>query len=293
MPITWPSVDRVDVVRAVVRAVLEAADPAPITRLWCLDPARPSQRVRVLAVGKASTTMASAAYEAIGERISAALVVGLPEQIASWAPPANCAAWPADHPLPTERNIIAANRVLEFVTDDANDDPILALISGGGSSMLSRPAPGICLDDVRTLSSALMRAGTTIDELNAVRKHIETLKGGRLGLAANGTRIDVALLSDVISDRIDTIASGPFAPDPTTFADALDVLDRTGLRELAPSVTRLLLEGSRTGIGETPKPGSRAFDGITHTVLAGNSAAADAAANILNDLHLTTAVRTG
>ena len=237
--------------------------------------------------------MAETAFSAIGNRISSALVIGYPDQIASWSAPPHCSVLPADHPLPTQRNIIAANRVRDFVADRSNPDPILALISGGGSSMLTSPAPGISLDDIRTLSNALMRAGATIEELNAVRKHIDTIKGGRLGLAANGLRVDAALLSDVIGDRIDTIASGPFAPDPTTISDALTILQRTGLLGLVPSVTAHLEHGHHTGIGETPKPGCPELASISHSILAGNTSAATAADHALRGLHLNTAVRTG
>src|SRR4051794_33360928 len=156
----------------------------------------------------------------------------------------------ASHPVPDESGHRAAARILEMVRGLGPDDLVLALISGGGSSLLSLPAPGLTLADKQAINTALLRSGANMGEMNVVRRHLSAIKGGRLGAACHPAKVVMLLISDVPGDDPKVIASGPTVPDPTTCADALAILKRYGVD--APPQARALLE---SGQGETIKPG--------------------------------------
>src|SRR2546421_1916304 len=134
-----------------------------------------------------------------------------------------------------EALIAAARAAAELVRSTRAEDTLLVLVSGGGSAHLTLPANGVALEDLATITRLLQRAGGTISELNCVRKHCEQLKGGRLAALSGAGRLVAYILSDVPGDRLDVIASGPTAPDPTTYAGALEVLARFGLSDAAPA----------------------------------------------------------
>jgi hydroxypyruvate reductase len=172
----------------------------------------------------------------------------------------------------------AAHALLGLAHAAARDDLVLFLISGGGSALLPAPAPPVTLDEKRRVTRLLLEAGATIHELNAVRKHLSLFKGGQLARAAAPATIVTLALSDVIGNALDVIASGPTAPDPTTFADALAVLDRFGLRaRVPPSVRERLEAGARGEVPETPKPADPLFARVTNVVIGDNSLVVDAA----------------
>lgn len=235
-------------------------------------------RVRVLAFGKASVEMAQTAADvlqanATSSRIVEALVVGVPERLPSSGIAANIRFLPADHPLPTQRNIEAAKAVLGFVEANADGDTLLVMISGGGSAHLCWPDSELTLEDLREVTRGLQRAGADIYELNAVRKHCERLKGGRLGAALTRGRGTALVVSDVIGDRLDVISSGPMVPDESTFADAMDVLN-THLRatgSAVDAVRRHLERGLEHRLPETPKPGEATPFAIEHRIVASNA----------------------
>jgi hydroxypyruvate reductase len=152
------------------------------------------------------------------------------------------------------------------------------LISGGGSALTPAPAPGITLEQKQVVTGLLLAAGATIDELNAVRKHLSLLKGGQLARAAQPASLLTLVLSDVIGDPLDVIASGPTAPDPTTFRDALEVLSRRGLLGRVPASVRSRLEAGKRGeLDETPKPGDPLFTHVTNHIVGNNALVVDAA----------------
>ena len=186
----------------------------------------------------------------------------------------------AGHPLPDEAGLAAAGRILELVASTGPNDHILALISGGGSSLLTLPAAGLSLDDVRTVGAALLRSGAPIADLNTVRKHLSRALGGRMAALCRAP-VTALLLSDVVGDDPAVIASGPFTPDPSTCADALDVLDRWRIE--APAKVRDYLRlGIEGRIADTPKPGDACFARIeTHIVGNGRTALEGAAAFFL------------
>jgi hydroxypyruvate reductase len=180
----------------------------------------------------------------------------------------------AAHPVPDEAGRAAAGRMLEMVKGLTENDLVLCLITGGGSALLSLPAPGISLEQKQALNKALLRSGATISEMNCVRKHLSAIKGGRLALACAPARVVTLLISDVPGDDPGVIASGPTLPDPTTCDDALAVLKKYKI-EVPPNVRKYL----ETGEGETPKPGDPRFARNEHHVIAIAQDALEAAAD--------------
>jgi hydroxypyruvate reductase len=229
--------------------------------------------------------MAAAAEEVLGDRIADGVVAVKDEYL---APTRRVRLREAEHPVPDARGAVAARVIHELATSATVDDLLLVLISGGGSALTPAPAPPITLEEKQELTRLLLRAGATINQLNAVRKHCSILKGGQLARAANGARVHALLLSDVIGDPLDVIASGPTAPDESTYADALGILERFGLtQQVAPSIRRRLEEGRRGAIPETPKPGDPLFARVTNTVIGNNHLVVTAAVEQARALGLT------
>jgi glycerate 2-kinase len=181
----------------------------------------------------------------------------------------------AAHPIPDAAGEMAARRILDLVRGLGPDDLALCLISGGGSALLSLPAPGITLDDKQALNKALLRSGANINEINCVRKHLSAIKGGRLALAAAPARIVSLIISDVPGDDPSVIASGPTTPDASTLADAKAVLKRYGV--VPPPAVQTLLDDSKS---ETPKPGDAAFSRSETRIIAAPQASLEAAAEL-------------
>ena len=174
---------------------------------------------------------------------------------------------PGDHPTPSARSVAAGEAALAFVRALVPTDRLLVLLSGGASSLMCAPAPGLTLDAKRAATGAVSRGGAAIGALNAVRKHLSAIKGGRLALASRAP-VTVLALSDVIGGEPATIGSGPFSPDPTTYADALAAVAHTGAQ--IPDVARAHLErGARGQLDETPKPGDPRLAHVTWTAIAG------------------------
>lgn len=185
----------------------------------------------------------------------------------------------ARHPVPDERGVEATRRVIEAIRGAPADTLVLALVSGGGSSLLVAPAEGIRLAEKQHLTDALLMRGAEIRELNTVRKHLSAVKGGRLAALAFPTPVLSLVLSDVVGNPLDAIASGPTSPDPTSYGDAADVLRKYDLYEAAPNAVRSHLEDGVAGtIPETPKPGDRIFDRVVNRIIGDNDTALDAMA---------------
>ncbi len=267
-----------DLAAQLTRAILEAADPGPATAEFCTELIASAPPTHLLAIGKAAVSMTRSAQRVLGLQLQSSLVLTTPTSHATGLAK-DTLLLTADHPLATGRNVQAASRVLEFVRTLPKDAHLVVLLSGGGSAILTLPAPPVTLEDIRNVSDALMRAGCDIRSLNTVRKHIEQLKGGRLAQHVSAERTSVAVVSDVIGDDFSTIASGPFTPDPTTFAEALSVLDRFGCASVSGTVTRYLEEGARGKHPETPD--AIDFGAIEHRVIMSNHSAVDAGAEFL------------
>ena len=178
----------------------------------------------------------------------------------------------AAHPVPDARGREAAARILDAVKGLGPDDLVLCLISGGGSALLTLPAPGIALEEKQAINRALLRSGAAIGEINTVRKHLSAIKGGRLAAAAHPARVVSLLISDVPGDDPATIASGPTVPDPTTSAEALAVLEKYKI-DVPPAIRRRL----ETGADESPKPGDARLARAEAIVIATPRQAVDAA----------------
>ncbi len=199
----------------------------------------------------------------------------------------------ASHPLPDERGLEAAREVEELARSLGTDDTMVLLLSGGASALLPAPVPGLTLEEKARTTELLLRAGATIHELNAVRKHLSRLKGGGLLRAAAPARVLTLVLSDVVGDDLSTIASGPAAPDPSTFDDALEVLRRRGVIERVPRAVRRHLEaGARGEVPETPKAGDPLFENVRARVVGSNRLSVNAAARAARGLGLRPLVLT-
>ncbi len=262
--------------RAILDAAIAAGDARRLTAdaLARLDLER-FPRVVVVGAGKASGAMALAAEERLGDRVSGGLVA-VKETTAP--APRRIRLVEAGHPLPDARGQAAAAEIRRLAAAAGPGDLVLCLISGGGSALAPLPVAGLTLAEKQAVTRLLLAAGATINELNAVRKHLSALKGGQLARAAAPAPVLALLLSDVIGDPPDVIASGPTAPDPTTFADALAVLDRFGLRARIPEAARRHLEaGAAGGAPETPKPGDPVFERVTNRVIGSNAVVVEAA----------------
>jgi hydroxypyruvate reductase len=240
------------------------------------------QRVYLVGAGKAGAPMARAIAGALGNRLTRGLVIVKDGYAGSenGSTDARIEIVEAGHPLPDERGVEASRRVVELVKAAGPEDLLICLISGGGSALLTSPTGGVTLSDLQSLTSALLRAGAAIGEINALRKHLDTVKGGGLARQSAQTTKIVLVLSDVVGDKLDVIASGPFCADASTFKDAWNVLERFHLRETAPpSILEVLDGGLRGDIPETPKPGDPLFRGVQHVLVGSNLQAARAAQN--------------
>ncbi len=191
----------------------------------------------------------------------------------------------AGHPVPDESGEAAAQEILRRARGLGGDDLLLALISGGGSSLLSLPVDGVAMADLKTVTRQLLVCGARIQDINTVRKHVSAIQGGRLAAACRAPVLALTI-SDVTGDDPTHVASGPCAPDPTTYGDALDILERFGI-DAPPSIRSHLARGANGEVPETPKPDSRIFKHVESRVIATAQASLQAAARyfIARDVH--------
>ena len=237
------------------------------------------ERVFVVGCGKAGAPMARAVGELLGERLTAGVVVVKEGHgRADWSPE-KISLVPAGHPEPDRRGMRGAQKAAALLRGAGERDLVLGLLSGGGSALWPLPCDGIALEDSIGLTRLLVASGASIERINAVRKHLSLLKGGRAARLAAPARCLVAVISDVVGDRLDTIASGPFTADQSTWYDSWAVMEEYGLIERAPGpVVERLRQGVIGALPETPKPGDTAFSRVTHAVCATNADALRAAA---------------
>jgi len=243
----------------------------------------------VVAVGKASVPMARAAERILGAR----LVDGIALTRRGYGGPAGrIRVVEGGHPLPDPAGAAGAQAIAERVRSADRDDLILCLLSGGGSALLALPPDDVPLDDLRAITERLLASGATIDEINAVRRHVSKLQGGGLLRLAAPAPVVTLILSDVVGGRLETIASGPTVPDPTTYADARGVLERYGIWERTPaSVRRWIERGIAGDAPETLKAGDPPSDASLVRILADNGTAVRAAARAARELSYSVFVR--
>ncbi len=235
--------------RAMFESAIASAQPAVAVPPHLPDPASVKGRLIVIGAGKASAAMARAVedhWRGPKEQLSGLVVTRYGYSVAC----DRIEIVEAAHPVPDLAGLQAAERIRGLVQGLSPDDMVLCLISGGGSALLPAPAAGLSLADKQTINTQLLKSGASIGEMNCVRRHLSTLKGGRLAALCQPARVLTLLISDVPGDQLPDIASGPTVADPTTCADALAILDRYRIR--VPDAARELLQ---SGAGETIKPG--------------------------------------
>lgn len=273
--------------REIFDAAVRAVDPAEAIRRHVVrngarltigrervDLTRAGQIV-VVGLGKAGAPMAAAVEEILGDRISRGVVV---TKYGHAQPTQVIRIHEAGHPVPDDAGIAGAQAVLDHVTGLGPDDVVLVLISGGGSALTPAPVDGITLGEKQALTKALLACGADIREMNTLRKHISRIKGGQLARAAAPARVFTLILSDIVGDPLDAIASGPTVPDPRTYADALAILDKYGIRRDVPASIRAHLEAGAAGkVPETPKPDDPLFRRVASVMVASNIQALEAA----------------
>jgi glycerate-2-kinase len=246
------------------------------------------KKIFVLGGGKASGSMAEGLEEVLGDRIEEGLVV-VPRGTENRHRTSRIKVQGASHPLPDESSVEAAKRLMELADRAEEDDLVLCPVSGGGSSLMALPREGVSLSDKQKVTELLLKSGATINEINAVRKHLSSFKGGQLAKRLYPATVVSLLLSDVVGDRLDVIASGPTVTDSTTFGDAISVLKRYDLWERAPeTIRRVLYDGSEGRIPETPKSGDATFQRVHNIIIGNNRLACSAAVEALRRRKLKT-----
>lgn len=234
------------------------------------------QHVYVVGGGKATAPMARALEDLLGDRITRGLVnvkYGFAE------PLERIEIVEADHPVPDRTGVEGTRRIMDLLKSAGENDLVVSLISGGGSALLPQPADGVQLAEKQAVTRKLLECGASIDEINAVRKHISASKGGQMARAALPATTINLMLSDVVGDCMDVIASGPFVPDESTFREVWNLLERYDLLETIPESVRNHLDQGRQGKQpETPKPGDPAFARVTNLVIGSNIQALEQAA---------------
>ncbi|HEY8596978.1 MAG TPA: DUF4147 domain-containing protein [Thermomicrobiales bacterium] len=266
----------VDVRAAVARSLRIEGDRLTIPPAEFEIPLADVGRVIVVAVGKAAAAMAAAAEDLLGEWISAGLAL---TKYGHGHPTRMIPVREAAHPTPDAAGLAAAGELRALLADLTPADLVICLISGGGSALLTAPAAPISLVDLQVTTRLLLAAGANINELNVVRKHLETLKGGGLARAAAPARVIALAISDVLGDPLDVIASGPCSGNASSFADAWAVIEQRGISARLPqTVSAHLGAGLRGAIPALPRPDDPIFARVHTGVIANLPRAAEAAA---------------
>ncbi len=267
------TLDPADLLRRLFDAAIAAAQPA-----LCLPahlPEPPKGRTIVIGAGKASAAMARALEDSWTARDASPLEGLVVTRYGYEVPCQRIEIVQAAHPVPDAAGLLAAQRIQQRVTGLSADDLVIALISGGGSSLLVAPGEGLTLQDKQAVSAALLACGATISEMNCVRRHLSGIKGGRLGAACYPAQLLTLLISDVPGDAPMDIASGPTVADPTTCADALEIVQRYAIA-MPPAAHALL----QSGAGETIKPGDTRLQNSSVRIITAPQMALEAAAQM-------------
>jgi len=232
------------------------------------------RRVRTIALGKAAVPMAEAASERLGPASAGGIAV---TRYGHGGSVSGFRVLEAGHPIPDENGLRAAEAIVGLADGIGRGDLVLCLLSGGGSALLAAPPEGVSLEDLAATTRLLLRSGAPIDEANTVRRHLSTLQGGRLARRLCPATVATLVLSDVIGDALESVASGPTVPDPTGFDDAIGVLRRWRLWGRLPKTVRdHLARGAGGRLDDTPKPGDPVFRESVAEVIGNNAAFLDA-----------------
>lgn len=246
-----------------------------------IDSRLDGRTLRMIAVGKAAPFMAASFARIAGPQVRDGIVIGthlpidLPKPL-EWIP--------SSHPLPDERSVAAGRRALEVARASRPDETLVVLLSGGASALMAVPAGSLTLEDKRTAVNALLKGGADITALNTIRKHLSAVKGGRLAAAAAGPTVCFAI-SDVVGDDLSVIGSGPTVPDPSTYRDAWNYVERLGVEDQLTAAARNYLRAGLDGkIEETPGPGDPRLERSVTRVIAGRFNAMQGAAEAARSL---------
>jgi len=251
-------------------------------------------RIFLVGIGKASVPMVLAVLDQLGARITQAMAITKDAKfMAQDGYAGKLTVLQGAHPVPDERSVRATQKVLEQIPALTTSDLILMAISGGGSALFTAPLAGLSLSDLQTVTTLLLRSGADIQEINTVRKHLDLVKGGRLAALWAPAQIQTLILSDVIGDDLDMIASGPTVADPTTFSDAWQIVQKYDLEKAIPeSIARVLRLGLEGDIPESVKPARMADLKVKNHLIGTNQLAAEAAAQRAKELGYTPKVLT-
>ncbi|MBA3755607.1 MAG: glycerate kinase [Nitrosomonas sp.] len=263
---------------------VKAADPAHIVPQHFPNP--PRGRTFVVGAGKAAAAMALAVESAwpANAQLDGLVVTRYGHAF----PTHKIRIIEAGHPIPDANGEQASREILAAVKTLEPDDLLLCLFSGGGSSLLSLPIDGISLQELQEITQQLLRCGASIQEINTVRKHLSAIQGGKLAAVCKAPLLAL-IISDVTGDEATHVASGPCSPDPTTFSDAIAVLDHYSL-DVPPTIKRLLHAGKAHQLDETPKPGSPIFTRVENRIIANAHQSLIAAANYFQNLNIATLI---
>jgi len=275
--------DALDIFRAGVQAV----EPAAAVKRYCRREGKlllvhqnvydltEFERIYVIGAGKAGAPMARAVEETLGERITDGFINVKYGHLTKLS---RVKVTEAGHPVPDEAGLQGARAILDLASRAEKGDMVICLISGGGSALLPLPAEGLSLQDKQDTTKVLLACGATIHEINAVRKHISRVKGGDLARAAYPATLISLMLSDVVGDDLDVIASGPTVPDSSSFQDCMNIFDKYGIRDKVPeTVLNHIRKGIEGKVPETPKPADPVFTRTQSAIVGSNLACVVAA----------------
>lgn len=288
---------RKKLVTEIFYAALKAVDPYNAVKLYThkiRSVYREGNFKRFIAIsfGKAAGNMARAVEDEIEDLIDAGAIItkdghNISQGLGVKEQRSKIKIYEAGHPVPNENGLRGTEEIIRLLKDADKTTLVVCLISGGGSALLVSPYEGISLTEKQEITDLLLKVGADINELNTVRKHISKVKGGRLAEIAYPAMVISLILSDVIGDRLDVIASGPTAPDKTTFRDALDVLEKYSLTDGTPkNIMDVLKRGAKGLIRETPKEGHKIFQNVKNIVIGSNKIALNAAKQKAEELGL-------
>lgn len=233
------------------------------------------RHIYVVGAGKAGGPMAAALESILGDRLTGGVVN---VKYGHTLPVHRIELIEAGHPIPDDAGVQGAVRIVRLLESLDEEDLVFCVLSGGGSALMPLPVAGITLEEKQAVTGLMLDCGATINQMNTVRKHISQMKGGHLARLASPATVISLILSDVIGDPLDVIASGPTVPDPSTFADCLAIITRYQLENaLPPSVNRYLQDGEKGRNRETPKPGDSVFDRVKNVLIATSRQALEAA----------------
>jgi glycerate 2-kinase len=263
----------------IFQAVLRSVDPyglvqkhaGPVASLYR---AEKYQKLYIVSFGKAAFPMSRALTDVVDGMLNQGILITKDGHVPENGLLGKMVIYEADHPVPDIRGVRATEKIIALLKEADRETLVVCLISGGGSALLVAPFEGINLPEKQEVTQLLLKAGAGIGELNTVRKHLSRIKGGRLAGLAYPAKVASLILSDVIGDPLEVIASGPTAPDETTFQDALAVLDRYHLKDRIPeNALDILFRGAQGEIPETPKTGNAIFDKVENIIIGSNKEA--------------------